>query len=154
MSKLIKSPNEIELFTKQYEFLDDILLIMQNSPATNLTHEIKCQKVSWFLHNCGFCCIGVNDYVKAIALPNQAIATYKIALGDKSNNFKSLAYSYNNLGFVLEKSNHLLEAKCAYQTSIEMKMQARNYENEEEINKCISITQNSLQREGKMLKNV
>ena len=154
VAKVVENPDEIELFTKQYEFLDDMLLFIQNSPATNITHEVKCEQVASFSHYYGFCCNEVNDYVKAAMLYNQAIASWKLAFGDESNDYKMFASSYNNLGFALEKSNHLLEAKTAYQTSIKIKMQARDYENEEERNKSISKTQSILQRVENKLKNI
>ena len=55
VAKVVKSPNEIELFTKQCELLDDMLLFIQNLPATNLTHKIKCKNVALFLDNYGYC---------------------------------------------------------------------------------------------------
>ena len=144
VAEVVESPNETK-FTKQYEFLDDILLFIQNSPATNMTHEVKCDKVATFLYNYGYCCHKINDFVKSAMLYNQAIASWKLAFGDESNNHKHFAYSYRNLGFALKNSNHLLEAKTAFQTSIEIFKQARDYENEEERNKRISLTQNELQ---------
>ena len=95
----------------------------------------------------------VKNYVKAALLFSPAIASWKLAFGDKSNNYKMFAYCYPNLVFALEKSNHLLEAKTAYQTSIGMKMQAHDYENKEERYKCISTTPNGLQIVENKLKN-
>ena len=153
VAEVVKHPNEIELFTNQYGFLDDILLFIQNSPATNMTYEVKCEKVASFLHNYGYCCYVLKQYFKAILLYNQAIACRKLAFGVESNNYKVFASSYCNLGHALENSNYLLEAETAYQTSIEIKMQARDYENEEQRNKCISKTQRKLQKLENKLKN-
>ena len=150
---IVKSPAEIKLFTKKYKFLDDILLFMQNSPTTNMSHEIKCEHVSAFLHNYGYCCNKVKDYFRATMLFNQAIASRKLVFGDKSNNNQCFGHYYNSLGFALENSNHLLEAKTAYKTSIEIYKQARDYKNEEEKNESISTTINHLQRLEKKLNN-
>ena len=154
VAEVVESPNEIDLFTKQYDFLDDILLYMQNSPATNMTHEVKCKKVAAFLHYYGYCCHVLKEHFKAILLYNQAIASYKLAFGDESNNYKDFATSYSNLGHALDKSNHLSEAKAAYQTSIEIHKQARDYEKEEERNEKILRIHNSLQRVENKLKNL
>ena len=43
-----------------------------------------------FIHYDGFCSNEINDYVKAIFLYNQAIASYKLAFDDESNNYKAL----------------------------------------------------------------
>ena len=95
----------------------------------------------------------VKNYVKAALLFSPAIASWKLAFGHESNNYKMFAYCYPNLVFALEKSNHLLEAKTAYRTSIGIKMQAHDYENKEERYKCISTTQNGLQIVENKLKN-
>ena len=153
VAEVVESPNEIELFTKQYELLNDILLYIQNSPAANMMHDVKCKNVAAFLHNYGYCCDEVNDYVKAALLFSQAIASWKLALGHESNNYKHFAYCYHNLGMALKNSNNLLEAKTAFQTSIEIYKQARDYENEEERNEDISTAQKKFQIVENELKN-
>ena len=154
VTEAVRCSGEIELIKKQYEFLDNILLFLQNLPVTNVTYENKCDKVALFLDNYGYCCYQINDYVKAIMLHNQAIASRKLAFGENSNSYKNFANSYNNLGCALENFNLFSEAKTAFLSSIEIKMQTRDYENEEERNKSISMTQNNLQRVENKLKNI
>ena len=154
VAKVIEGTNQIELFKKQYEFLDNVLLAMQNFLVTDLTTmKVKCEKVTSFLYNYGYCCIEVKDYVKAIMLCNQATASRKLAFGDKSNNCKNFAGSYSNLGHALENSNHLLEARTAYQTSIDIYKQASDYQSNNEKSEHILRTTNNLLRVENKLKN-
>ena len=155
VTKIIKSPVEIKLFKKQYEFLDDVLLFMQNTPAKKYKMiKMKCAYVSSFLNSCGYCCNMVQDYLKAIGLLNQALGSTKLVLGDESNNYFHFALSHNNLGWALEHSNHLAEAKIAYQTSSELFAKARDCENEEERKAKILRVTDHLERVEAKLRNL
>ena len=129
--QVVTTNNEIELFKNQHEFFDNISLLMQNFPASDVAIiNAKCKQVALFSSNYGCCCREVNDYIKAAMLHNPAIALRKLVFGDKSNNYKNYAFSYHDLGCALENSNHFSEAKTTFQMSIELKKEALDFKNE------------------------
>ena len=154
VARVVRSCDDIELFKQQYEFLDTMLLFMQNSRANEIIGKIKGKTVALFLHDYGQCCVEVKDFVKAVIICSQAIASWKITFGDESNGYKTFSHFYNTLGWALEHSCHFLEAKTAYQTSIEINEQVRDYKNEKEKNRSDSERTNNLQRIEKRLKKI
>ena len=116
------SPESIELFTNQYEFLDKMLSFMQNLPTTNFESlKFKGQKMASFLYDYGYICLLTKSYIKAALRYSQLISSWRLACGDDIEKYDECVTAYNNLGFALLNCNHFAEAKIAYQTSNEIR---------------------------------
>ena len=146
VAKMVVISDETEMFKKQYEFLDTVLLCMQNADVSDLTTtKVKCERVASFIHNYGYCCNVIQDYLKAMILCNQTIVLMRTTLSDETYGYQEFAYTYHNLGWALENCNHLSEAKAAYQTSIELYELVSDFKTEDERKENILLATKSLQ---------
>ena len=146
VSKKVTNDSDVESFKNQYCLLDDVLLFMQNSRVNDVDWKNKCKNVALFLGIYGSFCNNIEDYTKAMTLLNQSIVFWKTTFGADSEYNRDLGVFYNNLGYAFEHSNYLVEAKTAYEKSLKIKKQARDYKTDYSKREDISVTSENLQR--------
>ena len=146
VSMKVTNDSDVESFKNQCCLFDDVLLFMQNSPVNDVDWKNKCQNVALFLGNYGTFCNNIKDYTKATTLLNQSIVLWKTTFGAESEYNEDFGIFYNNLGYAFEHSNYLVEAKTAYEKSLKIKKQARDYKTDDSKRECISVTSENLQR--------
>ena len=146
VSMKVTNDSDVESFKNQYCLLDDVLLFMQNSPVNDVDWKNKCKNVALFLGRYGSLCDNIKDYTKAMTLLNQSIVFWKTTFGVDSEYNRDLGVFYNNLGYAFALTNNLGEATFAYQKSLEIKKQARDYETDYSKREDILVTSKNLQR--------
>ena len=143
IAKELKKQNKRSDFKQQYPVMDKILKEMQRIGDAHL--KVKCEKIAWFLKYYGFCCNVIADYDKSIEIHKQATSLLESTFGDNANHYRVLGVCYDNLGAAYKGSNKLVEAKQSYKTAVEVKKQAKDYDDENEKMEHISFTSRLLE---------
>ena len=133
-------------FKYQYKamsvLMDEILETMQG--VTGVGIEVKCTRIAWYLKYVGFCCDEIGDFQRSLLVYHQAITILKTVFGEEAKHYRVLGHCYNNMAFVLESTNHLIEAVNSLRRAIDVFDSAVDWTSDEEKSRCISKTSAAL----------
>ena len=133
-------------FKVQYKtmsvLMDEILEDMEN--VTGVGVEVKCTRIAWYLKYVGFCCDEVGDFQKSLLVYQQAIAILRTVFGEEARYYRVLGHCYNNMAYVLESTQHLMEATSLLRRAVDVFDSAVDWTTEDEKARCISKTSAAL----------
>ncbi|CAK8671582.1 unnamed protein product [Clavelina lepadiformis] len=141
--EMSRQNNENE-FKSQFGFMDEIIDDMLR--MTNVDFKTKCKKLAWCLFNKAVCFNYTSFISQSIEDNKQAILLMKAASGDDAKFYRVVGLCYNNLGVAYEADKQLMEAETAYLQAKHVFETATDWDDDDDKQSSIDLTDNNLKR--------
>ena len=140
--KKLNSQNKPEEIKEYYPLMDEISETMQMTTDVDL--KKKCKLCVLFLHRFGYCLNIAEDWIKSIAVHEQAIGIFKTVFANKAYEFVQVGHCYKNVGVAYKNLGKLEIARSCFEEAILVYKKANFVD--------INYKQNCLQSTEKLLK--
>ena len=137
----LNSQNKPEEIKKYYPLMDKISETMQMTTEVDLKE--KCKLCASFLQQFGYCLSITKDWIKSIAVHEQAIGIFKTAFANKAYEFVEVGECYNNVGIAYKNLDKLEIARFCFEEAISVYKKA-NFVDINHKKNCLQNTENWL----------
>ena len=142
LMKKLSSQNKAEEIKEYYPLMDEISETMQMTTDVDLKEKSKL--CASFLQNFGYCLSTAKDWIKSIAVNEQAIGIFKTAFSNKAYEFEKVGHCYHNVGIAYKNLGQLEIARSCFEEAILVYKKANIVD--------LNFKQNCLQNTERLLK--